>query len=88
MGVISTNKEALIEAGKEFLRVVVLAIIPLLIDGLSKGYMEWSLIWITGAIAGLRFIDKYLHLLGVAAEEASTKKKPVVSPLTLGLTRF
>lgn len=51
---------ALIEAAKEGLRVVVLAIIPVLIIGLENG-MDWRLVWVTGAIAGLRFVDKYLH---------------------------
>lgn len=50
-------KEALKEAG----RVIVLAVIPLLIDSLSKGEIHWHLIGITAVIALLRFIDKYLH---------------------------
>ena len=51
-------KEALKEAG----RVIVLAIIPVLADSLGKGEVDLQVVLITGAIALLRFIDKYLHL--------------------------
>lgn len=54
-------KEALISALKEGARVVVLAIIPLLVDSLSAGEIDWRLIAIAGAIALLRFLDKFLH---------------------------
>jgi hypothetical protein len=56
------NVEALKEALKELARVVVLAIIPILIDSLSSGEVDLRVIAIAGAIAGLRFVDKLLHL--------------------------
>jgi hypothetical protein len=55
-------KNALIEALKEAGRVVVIAIIPLLIDMLGKGRIDWNLIAVTAMITLLRFIDKFLHL--------------------------
>jgi hypothetical protein len=82
------SKEVLVEAVKEFLRVVVLSIIPILVTNLGNGHFDWKLIWVTGAIAGLRFIDKLLHEIGMEKESTGTKAKPVTSSLTLGLTRF
>ena len=55
-----------IEAVKEGLRVVVISIIPIAIDGLMKSQVDFNLVLITGAIAGLRFIDSWLHNSGVA----------------------
>jgi hypothetical protein len=54
-------KEAIIEGLKEAGRVVVLATIPLLIDSLGKGEIDWGVIAVAGAIALLRFLDKFLH---------------------------
>jgi hypothetical protein len=51
-----------IEALKELLRVVVLAVLPILIDSLSSGQFSFRVLAVAGAIAGLRFIDKLLHL--------------------------
>jgi hypothetical protein len=51
-------KEALKEAG----RVVVLAVIPVLIDSLTKGGVDYKAVLVVAAVALLRFIDKYLHL--------------------------
>lgn len=76
-------KEALIEAVKEFFRVVVLAIIPLLIAGIESGVIDWKLIGTVGAIAGLRFIDKWLHEIG-KVEEAKSPNNLLIK----GLTRF
>lgn len=56
------NKEIIIEALKELGRVVVLAILPLIIASLEAGVVDWRLIGVTGAVALLRAIDKYLHL--------------------------
>jgi hypothetical protein len=55
------SKEALIEALKEFGRVVMIAIVPVVIASLSEMKFDWEVIAVTGAIAGLRFIDKLLH---------------------------
>lgn len=51
-----------IESLKELGRVVVLAIIPIIIDSLSSGEFSWRVVVVAGAIAGLRFVDKFLHL--------------------------
>jgi hypothetical protein len=54
-------KQALIDAAKEGMRVVVIAIIPILIDGLSKDALDLKVIGVVAAIAALRFVDKFLH---------------------------
>ena len=51
----------LTEAVKEFLRIAVLAAIPIIIDGLTAGLVDVRLVAITAAIALLRAIDKFLH---------------------------
>jgi len=45
------------EALKEFLRLVVFAIIPVLIVVLTEVGAEWGLLM----VGALRFIDKFLH---------------------------
>ena len=62
-----------IDSVKEGLRVIAIAVVPVLIDSLATGSLDLRLIWVSGAIAGLRFIDKLLHESGVAEK---------------GLTRF
>ena len=57
----SEVKLALVEALKEMGRVVVIAVVPILIDMLTNGEIDYRLLAITGAIAGLRAIDKYIH---------------------------
>lgn len=72
-------KNALVEALKEFFRLTILSVIPLLVDGLTSGTIDWRLVGVTAAIAGLRFIDKLLHEYGKETENDG---------LTKGLTRF
>lgn len=55
------SKEALISAVKELLRVVVLAIIPVLITALETGVVDLKVVGVIAALAALRFIDKLLH---------------------------
>lgn len=55
------NKEALIEALKEVGRVILMAVVPLVVVGLESGSLDFKVIFTAGLIAGLRFIDKYLH---------------------------
>lgn len=76
-------KEAAIKAAKEFGRVVVLAVIPVVIAGIEGGVVDWKVIGTVAAVAALRFIDKLLHEYGV---EKSTPRKE--SPLVKGITRF
>jgi len=82
------NKEILIESIKEFFRVIVIAVIPILISNLSNNSFDWKVIAVVAAIAGLKFIDKAMHLTGQAVEAEGTKKDPIESDLTLGITRF
>lgn len=69
----------LIEALKEAGRVVLIAVVPILVDQLSTGEFNLRLIWVAGAIAGLRFLDKLLHEAGKEAGNDLVAK---------GLTRF
>jgi len=55
------NTQALWEAVKEFFRVVLLAVIPILIHGFQTNTLDWRLIGVTAIIAGLKAIDKGLH---------------------------
>ena len=71
--------EALKKAAIEALRVAVLAVIPIVIDGLSNGMIDLRLVGISALIALLRFVDKYLHNLGKEQEN---------DILIKGLTRF
>jgi hypothetical protein len=68
------------EAIKEMLRVMVLAIIPVLILQVTNNSYDFQAIAVVAVIAGLRFIDKLLHEIGKAKEGDSH--------LTKGLTRF
>ena len=51
-----------IEALKEMGRIAVLAMIPILIDGLASGQINWQLVLSAALIAVLRAVDKYAHL--------------------------
>lgn len=82
--VISLSKENIIESLKECGRVIVLAIIPILINALSSGKFDLRIILVTGAIAGLKFIDKLLHNMGKEIEEDTGEE----SAFTKGITRF
>ena len=55
------SKDALIEATKEFFRVVVIAIIPIIISNLTDETFNWKVVAITATVAGLKFIDSFLH---------------------------
>ena len=68
-------QKALLEAG----RVIVLAVVPVIILGLEDGVMDMRLIWVTGAIALLRFVDKLAHEVGKTNSD---------SKLIKGITRF
>ena len=70
------NKEAILEAIKEPLRLLVLALIPFALAYFSVIDAQWAI----GLTVVLRFIDKLLHEVGKEQDEES--------PLTAGLTRF
>lgn len=70
---------ALKKAALEMLRLVALAIIPILIIQLTDWSFDYRALFVAGVIAALRFIDKYLHEKG---------KESGSEMLTKGLTRF
>lgn len=69
------DKKVFLEAIKEPLRLLVLAIIPFAIAYFGSLSYEWAGI----ILIGLRFLDKYLHELGKATDN---------SRLLSGLTKF
>lgn len=77
------DKQAIIEAVKEFLRVVMLAVIPVLIIGIENGVVDWKVISTVGLVAGLRFIDKLMHETGKGLSTAKGESR-----LVKGLTQF
>ena len=56
-----SSLNALVEALKELIRTGLIAVIPLVIDGLASGAMNWRTVGIAGIIAVLRALDKWLH---------------------------
>lgn len=78
------SKEVLKKALSELGRVVLIAIIPVVISSVQSGKVDVNVIAVTAMIAGLKFIDKLLHELGVEEEEETGEE----SSLTKGLTRF
>lgn len=72
-------REAVVESVKEFFRVVLLAIVPILIMGVEGGVVNWALVQTVGLLAGLRFVDKLLH---------ETGKRTDRNRMTRGLTQF
>lgn len=71
--------QPLLDALVEGLRVVVLAIVPVLITSLEQGSVDWKVIGVAGALAFLRFVDKWLYLQGKESGNAVVEG---------GLTRF
>jgi len=67
------------EAAKEALRVCLVAVIPVLIDSLNAGSINFRAVGIIAMIALLRLVDKYLHESGKVLGDAN---------MTKGLTRF
>jgi hypothetical protein len=74
-----TNVKPVIEGLKQGARVFVVAVIPLLVDQLTRDSINWRAIIITGVIAVLMAVDKALHLEG---------KLEGNDTLTKGLTQF
>lgn len=57
-------KQSLVSAVREFIKVVLLAVIPLVIAGLSTRKLDWIAISIAGAIAFLNALNEYLKKWG------------------------
>ena len=69
----------LIEALKEAGRVVVLAVLPLAVDMVSRWVFDWRELLVVAILALLKFIDSYLHQVGTTSGNQA---------LVTGLTRF
>lgn len=72
-------KVSLVKAIKEAMRVILIAIIPIVIGMLESGAFDMRVILASGGIALLKFIDKLLHELGKELEK---------EVLIKGITRF
>lgn len=79
MKITYTEVKPVVESLKEMARVALIACIPILIDGISSGEINWVLVGSSAMIAFLRALDKLLHLEGKIEDN---------SLLTGGLTRF
>lgn len=53
---------AIFEGIREGGRVVLIAIIPVAIDSIQKGYIDWREIAVVGSLALLRAIEKALYI--------------------------
>lgn len=49
------------EAAKEFARIIVLAILPVLMSSLEASSFDWRTTLVAVAIAVLRAVDRYIH---------------------------
>jgi len=82
-------QEAIYLGFKEFLRIVLLAGIPVVITGIEQGNLDYRIIASAIAIALLKAIDRGLHEYGVMEEiDKSTAKKLYESEWITGLVRF
>jgi hypothetical protein len=63
----------------EFLRIAVLALIPIILIQLQNGTIDWKALGILSFTAILKALDEYLHEKGKLTENESLIK---------GLTRF
>ena len=61
MNISQKTKDAFVEATLEFGRVVVLATLPILTEAILSGSIDWRIIAVTATVAGLRWVDKFLH---------------------------
>jgi hypothetical protein len=77
--VIYTDIKPAVEAVKQAGRIVLVSVIPLLVVQLQNSKIDWRAIGVTGAIALLMAVDKYLHLEGKLQDN---------DQLTKGLTQF
>jgi len=74
-----TLSKPLIDAIKEFLRIALIAALPMLIVQLESGESSWQSILLVIVIALLKALDEFLHEKGKLEENEN---------LTKGLTRF
>ena len=78
-------KTALIEGVKETLRLVILSIIPILIEGIDvktgKIEINWHIVLTVAIITTLRAADRFLHIY-------ETENNPELKGQSMGLIRF
>jgi len=55
------SKEATLEATKELLRVVMLAVLPVTISAIETNKVDFRVIGIVAIVSALKFIDSLLH---------------------------
>ena len=79
MKITYTDVSPFIEAIKQAGRIIAVAIVPLLISQLTNNSFDLRTVAVTGTVALLMAVDKYLHLEGKLEKNES---------LTKGLTRF
>ena len=56
---------AFVESLKEFIRMSLIAAIPVVIAGLEAGAVEWRIVAVAAVVAFLRAVDKFLHEMEV-----------------------
>lgn len=61
----AAKESALVASLKELARVVVMGIIPVILGGINVGSgefnIDWRIVSAVAIVAGLRFVDKWLH---------------------------
>lgn len=59
------NWNALVSALQDFLRIVLLSVIPVLMMQVNSGEFDWNVIWTAAIIGALKALDTYLHKVKV-----------------------
>ena len=72
-------KQEFIEGVKEFLRIALIAVLPVIIAQLETGAIDIKMIGVLGLVAFLKALDKFVHEFG---KEKNNKM------LERGITRF
>ena len=55
----------IVEAIKEFVRMMIIAVVPNLIASLSEGAVNWQVLGMSLVIAVLRALDRWAHTEGI-----------------------
>lgn len=76
---IDEHLPSILKGIKEFLRIGLISVLPVLIYQLENGSVDYKLLSVIGIVAILKAIDRTLHERGVETGNES---------LTKGLTRF
>jgi hypothetical protein len=63
MAKINLQEIAKNEAVKELFRVIAIAVLPVIIDSVQQGKVDFRTLIVVAVVAGLRSVDKYLHEL-------------------------